>query len=91
MSEHRIMDGAEGRVSDEAEYLTLREVARRLRFSTDTLRRHMIAGKLRDISWVDFLGNGKLRATRESVDAFISSRLAATEKIYSSSARNTRA
>lgn len=70
-------------VPDEERYLTIREVARRLRFSVDTLRRHLLAGKLKGIVWVDFLANGKLRATVESVEEFEKTRLAATEKIYS--------
>lgn len=70
-------------VSDEERYLTIREVARRLRFSVDTLRRHLLADKLKGIVWVDFLGNGKLRATVDSVEEFEKTRIAATEKIYS--------
>lgn len=75
-------DNTESCVFDEEEHLTISEVARRLRFSVDTLKRHMRAGKLRDIEWVDFLENGKLRATRRSVDSFISSRRMATKEIY---------
>ena len=74
----------------EADYLTFKEVAARLRFSTDTLRRHMINGKLDGVEWVDFFNNGKLRATRKSVDEFERVRLEATGKIYRQSIQNSR-
>ena len=83
MTQDQMFDGSKDQSSDDDRYLTIREVARRLRFSTDTLRRHLLAGKLKQIVWVDFMGNGKLRATSESVEAFERSRIAATEKIYS--------
>lgn len=76
--------------SDDKEFLTMREVAMKLRFSPETLRRYMRAGKLTEIEWVDFLKNGKLRATAESVDNFILGRRQATQKIYSQSPTKSR-
>lgn len=80
MTKNLVFDGSETQVSDEMRYLTIREVARRLRFSVDTLRRHLIAGKLDEIVWHDFLKNGKFRATVESVEAFEKNRRIATQK-----------
>lgn len=78
---------ADSAIYDESQFLTLQELARKLSFSIDTIRRHMRAGKLSQIEWVDLLQNGKLRATRESVDAFIEERLQATGKIMNQSPR----
>ena len=72
--------------SNEDDYMTLKEVARRLRVSPDTVRRQRIAGKLDDVKWVDFFQNGRPKASRKSFDAFERSRLEATKRIYSQSA-----
>lgn len=76
---------AETGIPDEQEFFSLKEIATKLNFSAETIRRHMKAGKLREIEWVDLLGNGKIRATRESVDRFIAHRISHTEKILSQS------
>lgn len=76
---------------EEPDYLTIQEVSRKLRFHPDTLKRHMRKNKLKGIEWVDFLGNGQLRATRKSVEWFIQDRRSAMEKIYSQSLGNSRA
>lgn len=83
--------GQSGDITDEKDYMTLQEVAALLRFSPDTLRRHMRAGKLDEIEWVDFLENGKLRATTESVKAFEQNRRKATQGVYSQPLRKSRA
>lgn len=63
--------------------MKIREVAQRFRVSVDTIRRYIRNGKMKGIVWGDFLQNGKLLATTESVDEFERSRLAASQKIYS--------
>lgn len=64
-------------------FITMKEMASELRVSVDTLRRYFVDGKLPGIQWADFLGNGRLRATRESFEAFKDARLAQTKKILS--------
>jgi len=71
-------------------YLTTKEVCFLLRVSRDTLRRRMIAGKLTAINWVDFFNDGKLRATRESVEAFIQDRHSETKKVYAKPLKKSR-
>jgi len=71
-------------------YITFNEVARELRCSPDTLRRHFIQGKLDEIEWVDFFGNNKLCATRESFDEFKRLRLQETKKVYTQSLAKSR-
>lgn len=75
----------------EPDYLTMLEVSRKLRFHPDTLRRHMRKDKLRGIEWIDFLGNGQLRATRKSVDMFIADRKQAMQDVYGQVAKKSRA
>lgn len=73
-----------------SEYLTLRELAHRFHCHPDTLRRHLIAGKLDGIEWVDFFKNGKLLATIKSVEAFESARREDTQRVYNQSIQNSR-
>lgn len=56
--------------TQEPEYMTIAEISRLFRCSPDTTRRRIAAGKLRDIEWVDFFGDGRLRATAESVKRY---------------------
>lgn len=78
-------------VSDDKHYIPIKELARRLGFSVDTIRRHIIAGKLKEITPIDFLGNGKLRFDPDKVEAFIRGRREATEKVLSQPLRKSRA
>lgn len=57
--------------TQDPDYVTIAEFARITRYSPDTIRRRISKGDLREIDWVDFLGDGKLRATRESVNRFL--------------------
>lgn len=83
MSKQAVSYMVEPDPSEHALYLKIGEVAKRFRVSVDTIRRHILKGKMKEIVWGDFLSNGKLLATRESVEEFEKARLAATEKIYS--------
>jgi hypothetical protein len=62
------------------EFMSMKEVGSELGCSKDTVRRYFIAGKLDEIVWVDFLKNGKLRASRASVKAFKAKRMAETRR-----------
>lgn len=79
-----------GLPSTEHDYLTTKELSAKLRISKDTLKRHFIAGKLKDLEWVDFFGDGKLKVTRRSWEAFEQKRIAATHKTYTQSAPASR-
>jgi hypothetical protein len=57
-----------------SDYFTVGEVASRIRCSPDTIRRHLSDPKspiAREIEWADLMGNGKLRATKESVERYL--------------------
>jgi predicted site-specific integrase-resolvase len=75
MSSHEVAPDA-----FESPFMTMKQVAHEMGFSRDTIRRYFIAGKLREIKWADFLQNGSLRATRESVMAFKAKRMEETRK-----------
>ena len=67
------------------EYMTIAEFARLCRCSKDTIRRKIAGGALREIDWVDFFDNGKLRATRESVERFLAKRHKKMEEVLGAS------
>ena len=71
---------------NEDDFMTLRELARRMRVSPDTVRRQRIAGKLDALEWVDFFENGRPKVSNKSYDAFEKVRFEATKRIYSQSA-----
>lgn len=83
MSNLTVLEGEKDQISDDGRYMKIGEVAKRFRVSVDTIRRYIRKGKMKEIVWGDFLQNGKLLATAESVDEFEKNRLAASQKIYS--------
>lgn len=82
--------GIRGETRKESDYYSLGQFARRLACSPDTVRRHRIAGKFDELEWVDFFGNGRVRVSKASAEAFISKRVEATRQVYSQSVQKSR-
>ena len=82
--------GIRGETRKESDYYSLGQFARRLGCSPDTVRRHRISGKFDECVWVDFFGNGRVRVSKTSAEAFITKAEEATRKIYSQSVQKSR-